>query len=149
MTETRNLAKRNMRRISDFVTPDFLHTHSSSHRARMQRGGDTVLMESEDTCDDAYWSPLPLSSPTPLDRQWLVFYHTVGCVPCSDELHYLLQRLWRIESLGEPRMKDMPYNPHALSKLIQEMLSTGSGKKFLLIVDSVDRVSCWGGGGGG
>ena len=144
LTETTTLAKKNVRRMSDFVTPSFLHTRSPGHRGRMLRVDDSVLIESEDTSEEGYWSPLPLTSPSLLDGQWLVFYHTVGCIPCSDELHYLLQRLWRIEGLGEPRMVDLPSNPHTLSKVIQEMLATCGGRKFLLIVDSVDRVSCWG-----
>ena len=146
VTETGTLAKKNVRRKSDFVTPDFLQTHSPARRERVLRVSDSALVESEDMSEETYWSPLPLMSPSLLDEQWLVFHHTVGCVPCSDELPYLLQRLWRIEGLGEPRMVDLPCNPHALSKVIQEMLATRSERKFLLIVDSIDRVSCWGEG---
>ena len=136
--------KKNLRRKSDFAAPNFLQIHSPGRKERMRRFDDDVLMESEDTSEAVHWSPLPITTPSLLDDQWLVFYHTVGCIPCSDELHCMLQRLWRIEGLGEPKMVDMPYNPHTLSKVIQEMLATRGGKKFLLIVDSIDRVSVMG-----
>lgn len=146
VTETGTLAKKNVRRKSDFVTPDFLQTRNPVRKERVLRVSDSALVESEDMSEEMYWFPLPLMSPSLLDEQWLVFHHTVGCVPCSDELPYLLQRLWWIEGLGEPRMANLPCNPHALSKVIQEMLTTCSARKFLLIVDSIDRVSCWGEG---
>lgn len=106
----------------------------------------TLLQQDEDTTSvesiplvDCPESVVP--SIKPADNVWHVFYHFVCSIPRSAELRHILQRMWAIESLGEPRTTPMKPESNALAKDIYQMLSKCGRKRFLLFIDGIDRVS--------
>ena len=88
----------------------------------------------------AVFGPQPSVEASRTDREWQVFYHMVGPSPLSYELRYILQRLWRVDGLGEPRMSESPQDCNALANKIREMLFTCGQKRFLLFLDNIDKV---------
>lgn len=74
---------------------------------------------------------------------WHVFYHYVGKHPYSADLRHILQRVWSIPSLPQPRPLLMKGDSNSLAKEVLQLLSTRSEKKTLLIIDSIDKV-CYG-----
>ena len=105
----------------------------------------TLLQQDEDTTS-VESIPLADCSETlvpfvkPVDKTWRVFYHFVCSIPRSAELRHILQRIWALESLGEPRTSPMKSEANALAKDIFQMLSKCGGKRFLLFIDGIDRV---------
>ena len=109
----------------------------------------TSLLQEEGEEDLSSVESVPLLEPLPEQQQqqqhvavdtWHVFYHFIGSVPYSADLRHILQRLWFIESLGEPKVSPVPTESNALAKEVLDMLSKRGRKKYLIFIDGVDRV---------
>ena len=74
------------------------------------------------------------------DMQWGVFYHFVTGASRSNELRCMLQRLWNITSLSQPRVEEIKLEVNTLAKQILDILSKTTRKKTLILIDSVDKV---------
>lgn len=73
---------------------------------------------------------------------WLVFYHFVGFIPHSSELGHILQRVWSIQGLGEPRTTThASVEVNSLAKDVLQLLSRRGQQKVVLFIDGIDRVS--------
>lgn len=72
---------------------------------------------------------------------WHVFYHYVGMYPRSSELRHILQRVWSIHSLSQPKSILTITDFNSLAKEVLLLLSTRSERRTLLIIDSIDKVS--------
>jgi DNA polymerase III delta prime subunit len=129
---TSSFSHKRLRRISEHSRPRrMVHDDSCiNHETPLEEHGEEYF--------DLNYPSAKITSRT--DSEWQVFYHSVGSHPLSRELRYILQRLWRVEGLGEPRMTDMPSDCNALANKIREMLSTCGQKRFLLFLDSIDKI---------
>ena len=76
----------------------------------------------------------------PTDTTWHVFYHFVCSIPRSSELRHILQRIWAIEHLGEPKTSPMKTELNTLAKDVLRMFSQRGRKRHLIFIDGIDRV---------
>ena len=104
------------------------------------------LISLQQTDDSSSVESVPLRESPKLqeetvDSTWHVFYHCVSSIPRSAELRHILQRIWAIDHLGEPKSSPMKTESNALAKDVMEMLSKRGRKRYILFIDGIDRVS--------
>ena len=75
--------------------------------------------------------------------KWEVFYHFVTGASSGNELRCILQRLWNIKSLSQPRVEEIKLEVNSLAKQISNILSKATRKKTLIVIDSIDEVNYW------
>lgn len=73
--------------------------------------------------------------------QWDVFYHFVSGASRGNELRCILQRLWNIKGLSQPRVEEIKLEVNSLAKQVLYMLSKTTRNKTLILIDSIDEVS--------
>ena len=110
-------------------------------RHKGRRGQDVPLLDMEDASSNESVALQDLGQEWQESSSWHVFYHFVGFIPYSSELGHILQRVWGIEGLGEPRIAHTSPEVNTLAKDVLQLLSRMGRHKVVLFIDGIDRVS--------